>query len=138
MRFFAVIDTNVLVSAAMKPESVPGKVLELVLDGLIIPIFNKAIMKEYRNVLLRPKFAFSEQIVTDILNEMSDRGICVDAERLTVDLPDPKDIVFYHSACESKPRLLPVLQLFRESRKALREQALRASKLCAREGRKMK
>lgn len=55
MRFFAVIDTNVLVSAAMKPESVPGKVLELVLDGLIIPIFNKAIMKEYRNVLLRPK-----------------------------------------------------------------------------------
>ena len=102
MRFFAVIDTNVLVSAAMKPESVPGKVLELVLDGLIIPIFNKAIMKEYRNVLLRPKFAFSEQIVTDILNEMSDRGICVDAERLTVDLPDPKDIVFYEVVMEER------------------------------------
>ena len=102
MRFFAVIDTNVLVSAAMKPESVPGKVLELVLDGLIIPIFNKAIMKEYRNVLLRPKFAFFEQIVTDILNEMSDRGICVDAERLTVDLPDPKDIVFYEVVMEER------------------------------------
>lgn len=26
MRFYAVIDTNVLVSAAMKPESVPGQV----------------------------------------------------------------------------------------------------------------
>ena len=102
MRFFAVIDTNVLVSAAMKPASLPGQVLELVLDGLIIPIFNKAIMKEYRNVLLRPKFAFSEQIVTDILNELADRGICVDAEPLTIDLPDPDDIVFYEVVMEER------------------------------------
>ena len=48
MRFFAVIDTNVLVSASMKPESVPGQVLELVLDGVIVPVLNKAIKEKGR------------------------------------------------------------------------------------------
>ena len=40
MKYYAVIDTNVLVSAAMKPESVPGQVVELVLDGVIVPLLN--------------------------------------------------------------------------------------------------
>ena len=41
MKYYAVIDTNVLVSAAMNPESVPGHVLELVLGGVIVPILNQ-------------------------------------------------------------------------------------------------
>ena len=95
MKFYAVIDTNVLVSAAMKPESVPGQVVELVLDGVIVPLLNKAIIKEYRDVLLRPKFGFPEQIVKDVLNEIDCHGIYVDAEHVDVELPDPKDLVFY-------------------------------------------
>ena len=95
MKYYAVIDTNVLVSAAIKPESVPGQVVELVLDGVIVPLLNKAIIKEYRDVLLRPKFDFPEQIVKDVLNEIDSRGIYVDAEHIDVDLPDPKDLVFY-------------------------------------------
>ena len=95
MKFYAVIDTNVLVSAAMKPESVPGQVVELVLDGVIVPFLNKAIIKEYRDVLLRPKFDFPEQIVKDVLNEIDSHGIYVDAEHVDVELPYPKDLVFY-------------------------------------------
>ncbi len=95
MKYYAVIDTNVLVSAAIKPESVPGQVVELVLDGVIVPLLNKAIIKEYRDVLLRPKFDFPEQIVKDVLNEIDSRGIYVDAEHIDIDLPDPKDLVFY-------------------------------------------
>ena len=95
MKFYAVIDTNVLVSAAMKPESVPGQVVELVLDGVIVPLLNKAIIKEYRDVLLRPKFDFPEQIVKDVLNEIDGHGIYVDTEHVDVELPDPKDLVFY-------------------------------------------
>lgn len=95
MKFYAVIDTNVLVSAAMKPESVPGQVVELVLDGVIVPLLNKAIINEYRDVLLRPKFDFPEQIVKDVLNEIDGHGIYVDTEHVDVELPDPKDLVFY-------------------------------------------
>ena len=102
MKFYAVIDTNVLVSAAMKPESVPGQVLELVLDGVIIPILNKTIINEYRDVLLRPKFDFPEQLINDVLNEIGDRGVFADSEHIDVMLPDPKDIVFYEVVMEER------------------------------------
>ena len=104
MKFYAVIDTNVLVSAAMKPESVPGQVLELVLDGVIVPVLNKTIIEEYHDVLLRPKFDFPEQIVKDILNEIDGHGIYVDAEHIDIDLPDPKDIVFYEVVMEERKK----------------------------------
>ena len=102
MKFYAVIDTNVLVSAAMKPESVPGQVLELVLDGVIVPVLNKTIIEEYRDVLLRPKFDFPEQVVKDILSEIDGHGIYVDAEPIDIDFPDPKDLVFYEVVMEER------------------------------------
>ena len=42
MRYYAVLDTNVLVSALLKTESVPGRVLVEALMGDIIPILNDA------------------------------------------------------------------------------------------------
>ena len=102
MRYYAVIDTNVIVSAAMKPESVPGQVLELVLDGVIVPVLNKTIIQEYHDVLLRPKFDFPEQIVKDILSEIDGHGVHVDAEHFDIDLPYPKDLVFYEVVMEER------------------------------------
>lgn len=100
MKIYAVIDTNVLVSAAMKPESIPGQVLELVLEGLIIPVLNKAIINEYNEVLLRPKFAFPEKTIKDILQELDSHGIYIDAVPLGIKLPDPQDVVFYEVVME--------------------------------------
>lgn len=40
MKYYAVIDTNVLVSAMLKWNSIPGSVMELVFDGPIVPILN--------------------------------------------------------------------------------------------------
>ena len=47
MKYYVVIDTNVLVSAVLKSHSVPGSIVELAFDGPIIPILNEAIEKEY-------------------------------------------------------------------------------------------
>ena len=102
MKFYAVIDTNVLVSAALKPESLPGQVLELVLDGIIVPVLNKSIKKEYRDVLMRPKFAFPEQIIKDLLCELDSHGVYVDAQPLDVDFLDPNDVVFYEVVMEKR------------------------------------
>ena len=41
MKYYAVIDTNVLVSAALKWHSVPGSIVELVFEGYIITILLK-------------------------------------------------------------------------------------------------
>lgn len=42
MKYYAVIDTNVLVSAMLKWDSVPGNVLELAFSGVIVPLLNEA------------------------------------------------------------------------------------------------
>ncbi len=102
MKYYAVIDTNVLVSAMLKWNSIPGSVMELAFDGPIVPILNEQIEKEYREVLARPKFHFTEEIIRDVLDNIRSRGIYVDAKRLDIELPDPKDRVFYEVVMEER------------------------------------
>ena len=74
MKYYAVIDTNVLVSAMLKHHSVPGSIIDLAFDGPIVPVLNNAIEKEYREVLSRPKFHLPSDLVEDILSSFHQRG----------------------------------------------------------------
>ena len=102
MKYYVVIDTNVLVSAVLKSHSVPGSIVELAFDGPIIPILNEAIEKEYREVLSRPKFHLPEDLIEGIMSTFHKRAIYADAEHLDVELPDPKDLVFYEVVMEER------------------------------------
>ena len=102
MKYYVVIDTNVLVSAVLKSHSVPGSIVELAFDGPIIPILNEAIEKEYREVLSRPKFHLPEDLIEGIMSTFHKRAIYVDAEHLDVELPAPKDLVFYEVVMEER------------------------------------
>lgn len=102
MKYYAVIDTNVLVSAMLKWKSVPGSIVELSFQGPIIPLVNDAILKEYRGVLSRPKFHLTEDIVADIITSIAEKAVRVDAEHIDIDLPDPKDRVFYEVVMEER------------------------------------
>ena len=53
MRIFAVIDTNVLVSALLKWDSIPSLVVEKIVTGKVIPVLSEEIMNEYTEVLHR-------------------------------------------------------------------------------------
>ncbi len=102
MKYYAVIDTNVLVSAVLKSHSVPGSIVELAFEGPIVPVLNATIEKEYREVLSRPKFHLPQDVVESIMDSFHDRAIYVDAEHLDVELPDPKDLVFYEVVMEER------------------------------------
>ncbi len=102
MRYYAVIDTNVLVSAMLKWDSVPGNILELAFSGVITPVLNDSIVNEYQAVLSRPKFHLPERVIHDILAEIDHCGVYVDAQEVDVDLPDPKDRVFYEVVMEKR------------------------------------
>ena len=102
MKYYAVIDTNVLVSAMLKWQSVPGNILEFAIDGMIVPVLNEDIVAEYKVVLSRPKFGLTEDIVTDIIDSLENAGFYVDAETIDVELPDPKDRVFYEVVMEER------------------------------------
>ena len=73
---YAVIDTNVIVSAALSKNSeisIPSKVVEFALDGLFIPLFNEAIVREYEEVLSRPKFNLDEEKRNTLIQELKGR-----------------------------------------------------------------
>ena len=95
MKRYAVIDTNVLVSAILKANSIPSRIVAEAMDGDIIPILNDNIITEYEEVLRRPKFNFEECTVRVFLDELKRRAIDVDTDIINYMPPDPKDIVFY-------------------------------------------
>ena len=99
---YAVIDTNVLVSAMLKWSSVPGNVIEFATSGVIVPVLNDDIVKEYRTVLMRPKFHLTQEIVDDIIGALEEHGEYINPEKLDVDMPDPKDIIFYEVVMEKR------------------------------------
>ena len=102
MKYYAVIDTNVLVSAMLKWTSIPGNVMELTFSGTIVPLLNEQIVKEYREVLGRPKFHLTNEIINSVVDEIERLGIYVDADELDLVFPDPKDRIFYEVVMEER------------------------------------
>lgn len=102
MKYFAVIDTNVIISAMLNFHSVPGQIVLEALTGKITPLLNNEILDEYEEVLSRPKFHFSQVDIQILINGIITRGVHVDATPLGEYLPDPKDAIFYEIVMESR------------------------------------
>lgn len=97
MKYYAVIDTNVVVSYLLtrNRESSVVKVMELVKEGTILPLLHAEIIKEYNEVLRRIKFDIPEQTINDLIGYMTSLGKYCDRKESTESFPDPDDIVFY-------------------------------------------
>jgi putative PIN family toxin of toxin-antitoxin system len=92
----AVVDTNILVSALLRPGSVPDAVLQAIVSGRLTPVVCDAILAEYAEVLSRPRFAFSARAVEELLVLLGQQSAWValppyDGEPA---LPDPEDWPF--------------------------------------------
>ena len=76
-KFFAVIDTNVIVSTLISKnlDSNPGKVFRAIVQERIIPLFNDEILAEYRCVLSRPKFHLAPALIETVLKAIIVDGI---------------------------------------------------------------
>ena len=102
MKYYAVIDTNVLVSAMIKIASIPGEVATEALIGDIIPVLNSEILAEYEDVLKRPKFHFDEEKVEIFLEDLCKRALYVEGGLVDEYIPDEKDVVFYAVLMEKR------------------------------------
>ena len=95
MIFYAVIDTNVIVSGMLNPDSIPGIVLKHALGGRIIPLINNEILREYIDVVQRSKFGFSDIDIKNVLNSIAERALLFDRTSTDEFFSDLKDVVFY-------------------------------------------
>ena len=95
MVFYAVIDTNVIVSSLLKRDSIPAKILDSVISGIIVPLFNEEILEEYAEVISRKEFGFSVEDIGKLLNFIAQNGLLLEKTAVQETLPDPDDAVFY-------------------------------------------
>jgi uncharacterized protein len=93
-----VLDTNVLVSAFLKPHSKPAKILRLIVQGDIQIIVNEAILAEYYEVLARPVFKLNDKHVQAILKLIRSRGIKAPSLAKSFQLTDSGDEPFLEAA----------------------------------------
>lgn len=101
---YAVIDTNVLVSALLSAhaDSATVQLVGRLIGGEIIPVYSSEIMREYREVLHRKKFRFEPEMIEYILLAVEKYGIRVEPSVTDIILPDMKDLPFYNVVMEKR------------------------------------
>ena len=101
MKIFAVIDTNVIVSAllAKTTDTPPAQVLIHLLNGDFVPVFSDDILIEYLQVLKRKhKYVFEDAYVEELVWAIKQRGIEMTPTGIHEGVKDEKDYVFYEVA----------------------------------------
>lgn len=108
MKIYAVIDTNVIVSALLSHynDTATVVIMRKIIRGEVIPLYNESILNEYIEVLNRKKFSFTESMISATLKVIKDYGIILDSIESDVSLPDPKDLVFYEVALSKEDSFL--------------------------------
>jgi len=104
MGFYAVVDTNVLVSALLssREDAATVQLVARMLAGEITPVYSGAILAEYREVLRRKKFGFSPNLVNHLLDAVAKFGLLVEPTLTGTILPDMKDLPFYEVVIEKR------------------------------------
>ena len=104
MRCYAVLDTNVIVSALLssKADAATVQVIQKLFSDSFCPVISKEIMAEYTEVLHRAKFHFSPAIVEDLLFAIEEKAEYVIPASSGAILPDMKDLPFYEVVMEKR------------------------------------
>ncbi len=104
MEYYAVIDTNVFISALLSKNknAATVRVLEAMFDGKIIPLYHKEILAEYNEVLHRSKFHFKEEMIQIVINAVKQYGVEVFPQPTGEVLVDMDDLIFYEVAMEKR------------------------------------
>lgn len=95
MKYYAVIDTNVVVSSMLKKESIPWQIMDMVDKEIIIPLLNEEILNEYIEVITRNKFNFQQSLIENIMQRLKSKAIVVEKAQTLEDFIDKDDIVFF-------------------------------------------
>ena len=105
---YAVIDTNVLVSAYITKNlmAATSRVWAAVLQGKVTPVYSDEMIDEYMEVLHRKKFDIPEHLIKWAIDRILMNGIHGERVPSREDFPDSKDVVFYEVALSKEDAYL--------------------------------
>ena len=105
---YAVIDTNVLVSALItkNPEAATAKVVRLLLEQEFVPFYDADIIAEYEDVLHRSKFPILPEVADALISYIMEHGIEASRVSFAESMPDEDDRVFYEVSLSQEDSFL--------------------------------
>ena len=105
---YAVIDTNVLVSALIthNPEAATAKVVRLLFDHCFVPMYDADIIAEYKEVLHREKFPILPDVADALISYIIEHGIEASRAVFAESMPDEDDRVFYEVSLSNEDSFL--------------------------------
>jgi uncharacterized protein len=106
MTLTGVYDTNVIVSAILKPGSIPASLVGLAMEGSVRLILSPAILEEYREVLKRPRFGFEPSAVDAFLNDLVKASVMAYPTKRVSSALDEPDNRFLECAKTAKAHYL--------------------------------
>lgn len=95
MKYIAVIDTNVIISALLCKDSNPGKIISYIEQGIITPAYDSSILDEYTEVLEREKFPFSKKEIETTIDLFKTKGFVLNQTQTPELFKDKSDVKFY-------------------------------------------
>lgn len=101
-----VIDTNILVSALLHPESLPGSVLLFALSGDVQLCISDAVFGEYEEVIRRPRLKLSPDVIVGTLTSIRKLGRWVTPSVRVEECTDVDDNAFLECAQASEADFL--------------------------------
>src|ERR1017187_10230388 len=98
-----VLDTNVVVSALLKPDGLEDQVFRLALAGRLLLCLSPEVLAEYARVLSSPKFEFQPKEIATALRQLEKAGsLFSPARTLKISNHEP-DNRFYECADAAQP-----------------------------------
>ena|SRR5438445_3604637 len=93
-----VLDTNIIVSALLQPLGSPAQVFVLAIGGSIQLCVSGNVYAEYEEVISRPRFQRSEEIISGTLHIIREKGFWVRPTETIRGCSDPDDDIFLQCA----------------------------------------
>jgi len=104
MNYYAIIDTNVIVSSFIthNDESPTVSIIKLMMNKKIVPIFSSYLIDEYRTVLTRPEFGLTAEMIDLFILSIITNGLQIEPSKTNVVLPDVKDKPIYEISLDTR------------------------------------
>ncbi len=101
-----VLDTNVFVSALLQPLGPSAQLLLLALSSSIRLCITSSIYAEYEEVISRPRFKRSPDVISDTLQAIRKAGLWVRPKQPIKACHDPDDNIFLECAQAAQAKYL--------------------------------
>lgn len=102
-----IIDTNIIVSGLISPAGSPGKIIDAVLQGFLVPVMSPATLAELSVVLSRPRlhrlFQRAGVESTRFLADFRELAEIIDPYPTDIPVRDEKDRIFLDLAATRPP-----------------------------------